>query len=249
MPLGNTAVKCRHGFRAEQRQDGTPDRPAVASMPVPADPRVLHADPWLLVIDKPSGLLSQSGRGPALADAVPARLEPRWGPLQLPHRLDRDTSGLLLLARDPQTHRDLSMALAARQVRRTYLADVAGSPLQPSGTIEAPLAKARHQPPLYRVHPAGRPSRTDWWRQQEEGEGWCRLRLEPRTGRSHQLRVHLAWLGHPILGDPLYGHARSRGGAARLRLHAWRIRLVHPRTGLPLSLEARLPWHEGPQAE
>jgi tRNA pseudouridine32 synthase/23S rRNA pseudouridine746 synthase len=202
---------------------------------------VLHADPWLLVIDKPSGLLSQSGRGPALADAVPARLEPAWGPLRLPHRLDRDTSGLLLIARDPQTHRTLSMALEARQVRRTYLADVAGWPSAASGRVEAALAKARQQPPLYRVHPAGRPSRTDWWCQ-ERGEGWCRLRLEPRTGRSHQLRVHLAWLGHPILGDPLYGHARSRGAAGRLRLHAWRLDLVHPRTGEPLSLEAPLPW-------
>ncbi len=208
----------------------------------PADPVVLHADPWLLVIDKPSGLLSQSGRGPSLADAVPARLEPAWGPLRLPHRLDRDTSGLLLLARDPETHRSLSMALEARRVRRTYLADVAGWPSSPAGRVEAALAKARHRPPLYRVHPAGRPSRTDWWCL-ERGDGWCRLRLEPHTGRSHQLRVHLAWLGHPILGDPLYGPARSRGAAGRLRLHAWRLDLVHPRTGEPLSLEAPLPWH------
>ena len=183
-------------------------------------------------------------RGPGLADAVPARLEPGWGPLLLPHRLDRDTSGLLLLARDPQTHRALSMDLAARLVRRAYLADVAGSPPQPSGTVEAPLAKARHQPPLYRVHPGGRPSRTDWWCLRA-GAASSRLRLEPRTGRSHQLRVHLAWLGLPILGDPLYGNARSRAGADRLRLHAWRLDLKHPRTGQPLSLEAPLPWDDG----
>jgi 23S rRNA-/tRNA-specific pseudouridylate synthase len=118
---------------------------------------------------------------------------------------------------------------------------VAGWPLEPAGRVEAALAKARQRPPLYRVHPAGRPSRTDWWCQ-ERGDGWCRLRLEPHTGRSHQLRVHLAWLGHPILGDPLYGHARSRGAAGRLRLHAWRLNLVHPRTGEPLSIEAPLPW-------
>jgi tRNA pseudouridine32 synthase/23S rRNA pseudouridine746 synthase len=211
-----------------------------------ADPLVLHADPWLLVIDKPSGLLSQGGRGPELADAVPARLEPHWGPLLLPHRLDRDTSGLLLLARDPATHRALSIALAARQVGRTYLADVAGTVAAAAGRLEAALAKARHQPPQYRVHPAGRPSCTDWWRLLQ-GEGWCRLRLEPRTGRSHQLRVHLAWWGHPILGDPLYGKARSRRGAQRLRLHAWRLSLVHPHTGEPLELEAPLPWRGGPE--
>ena len=211
----------------------------------PADPVVLHADPWLLVIDKPSGLLSQPGLGPALRDAVPGRLADQWGPLLLPHRLDRDTSGLLLLARDAITHRQLSMAMAARLVRRTYLADVLGARTTQGGVVEAPLARARRQPPLYRVHPTGRPSQTDW-RVERRGAGWSRLRLEPRTGRSHQLRVHLSAIGHPILGDPLYGSADgARDGAAaprRLHLHASGLRFDHPFSGESLSFQSACPF-------
>ena len=162
-------VRCRNrqGAIRSERSAGPPQQgllhfqhgdlrlPAVLSS-APADPVVLHADPWLLVIDKPSGLLSQSGRGPALADAVPARLEPAWGPLRLPHRLDRDTSGLLLLARDPETHRSLSMALEARRVRRTYLADVAGWPSSPAGRGRRPWPRpATGHPFIGCIPPAG----------------------------------------------------------------------------------------------
>ena len=104
--------------------------------------------------------------------------------------------------------------------------------------IEAPLARARRQPPTYRVHPAGRPSRTAWRRLDLPHA----LELRPITGRSHQLRVHLAWLGHPILGDPLYGPRRSRQAAPRLQLHACGLALAHPATGAWLELQAPPPW-------
>jgi tRNA pseudouridine32 synthase/23S rRNA pseudouridine746 synthase len=228
--------------------------PAAPKTPLPgpgrcADPVVLHADPWLLVVDKPSGLLSQPGLGPALTEALPGRLAAAWGELHVVHRLDRDTSGLLVLARDPGTQRALSRAFAERAVAKTYTADVLGAPGaahgEASGLIDRPLAKARHRPPQYRVHPAGKPSQTAWQRldtHHGSAGGWSRLQLTPRTGRSHQLRVHLAWLGHPILGDPLYGNAGSRSGASRLRLHADSLAFVHPVSGELLELCAPLPW-------
>jgi tRNA pseudouridine32 synthase/23S rRNA pseudouridine746 synthase len=211
-----------------------PEPPAATSL------QVLYADPWLLVVNKPSGLLSQSGLGPELADCVPRRLAPAWGELRLVHRLDRDTSGLLLLARDAASHRTLSLRFAERQVHKTYLAEVAGQPGEEVGTIDQPLARICRRPPLYGVVPAGKASRTDW--QLLEGHGsWSRLQLIPHTGRSHQLRVHLAWLGHPILGDPLYAPAAARSLAPRLRLHAHRLAFVHPVHGERLELCAPVP--------
>ena len=213
----------------------------VEGLPERAEPAVVYADPWLLVVDKPSGLLSQSGLGPHLQDAVPGRLQAAWGELRLVHRLDRDTSGLLLLARDAEVHRALSRAFAERRVRKTYRADVWGLPAAAGGVIAAPLARARRQPPQHRVHRLGRPSCTIWRRLSSDGRV-SRLALRPRTGRSHQLRVHLAWLGHPILGDPLYGHARSRGLAPRLRLHACGLAFVHPVGGERIALRSPPPW-------
>jgi tRNA pseudouridine32 synthase/23S rRNA pseudouridine746 synthase len=201
---------------------------------------VLFSDPWLLAVDKPAGLLSQPGLGPEQADAVVGRLVGHWGPLQLVHRLDRDTSGLLLLARDAASHRTLSLAFAERRVEKSYLADVLGTP-GAAGRIERPLRRASRQPPRYRVDPSGRPSRTDW-RLLEAHDGWSRVELRPFTGRSHQLRVHLAWLGHPLLGDPLYGNARSRGLASRLRLHATRLAFDHPSRGSRIALSSQAPW-------
>jgi tRNA pseudouridine32 synthase/23S rRNA pseudouridine746 synthase len=201
---------------------------------------VLFSDPWLLAVDKPTGLLSQPGLGPEQADAVVGRLVGRWGPLQLVHRLDRDTSGLLLLARDAASHRTLSRAFAERRVEKIYLADVLGNP-GAAGRIERPLRRASRQPPRYRVDPAGRPSRTDW-RLLEPHAGWSRVELRPVTGRSHQLRVHMAWLGHPLLGDPLYGNARSRGLASRLLLHAAGLAFDHPIRGTRIELRSQAPW-------
>ncbi|MFN5161330.1 MAG: RluA family pseudouridine synthase [Cyanobacteriota bacterium] len=207
------------------------------------DPQPVHGDAWLLVVNKPSGLLSQPGLGPDLADCVAARLEPHWGPLHLVHRLDRDTSGLLLLARDRDCHRALSLAFARRAVRKTYGADVLGLPAATAGCIDQPLARACQRPPRYRVDPLGRPSRTAWRLLETHGR-WSHLELQPFSGRSHQLRVHLDWLGHPILGDPLYGDERSRSLAPRLRLHATGLGVVHPVTGPLLQLQSPLPWRD-----
>ncbi|MDP4706869.1 MAG: RluA family pseudouridine synthase [Cyanobium sp. MAG_237] len=199
---------------------------------------VLYADPWLLALVKPSGLLSQPGLGPELADSLISRAQERWPEVRLVHRLDRDTSGLILLARDATTHRVLSAAFAERRVRKTYLAMVQGLPADRGGIIDQPLARIATRPPLYGVVPleSGGKSAFTRWRVLRRFVGSSLLLLQPRTGRSHQLRVHLAALGHPVLGDPLYGDPAS---APRMQLHAAGLQLLHPATGKPLHLRSR----------
>jgi tRNA pseudouridine32 synthase/23S rRNA pseudouridine746 synthase len=204
---------------------------------------VLYADPWLLALLKPSGLLSQPGLGPELADSLISRAQERWPEARLVHRLDRDTSGLILLARDATTHRALSAAFAERRVRKTYLAVVQGLPADRGGVINQPLARIATRPPRYGVVPleqGGKPALTRW-RVLRRFEGSSLLLLQPRTGRSHQLRVHLADLGHSVLGDPIYGDPLYGDlvPAPRLQLHAAGLQLLHPATGKPLHLRSR----------
>ena len=201
---------------------------------------LIHADPWLLALLKPSGLLSQPGLGPELADSLLSRAQGRWPEARLVHRLDRDTSGLILLARDAGTHRALSTAFAERRVHKTYLAWVAGVPPARGGVIDLPLARVGTRPPRYGVVPldgGGKPALTRW-RLLRGGPRASLLLLQPHTGRSHQLRVHLAAQGHPVLGDPLYGDPTA---SPRLQLHAAGLRFRHPVTGEALRLRAPVP--------
>ena len=202
--------------------------------------QLVYADPWLLAVHKPAGLLSQPGLGPDLADSLLTRLQHRWPAAQLVHRLDQATSGLLLLALDPLTHRELSRAFAERRVRKTYLARVQGCPQARGGWIDQPLARIGTRPPRYGVVPveAGGKAALTRWLLLEPGGAESLLLLAPHTGRSHQLRVHLALLGHPIVGDAIYGNP----GAGRLLLHATGLRLRHPHTGAPLRLRCPPHW-------
>ena len=208
----------------------------------PLDPSwIMHQQSDLLVLNKPAGLLSQPGLGPELADSLISRVQAHWPQAQLVHRLDRDTSGLILVALTPELHRALGGMFAARQVHKRYVADVQGVPDAAEGVIELPIAKRQHRPPLYGVDAAGKPCSTAW-RVVQTATGVSRLVLEPRTGRSHQLRVHLQAVGHPILGDPLYGPMGCPGPAARLHLHAAALSLVHPISAQPLVVEAPTPF-------
>lgn len=221
------------------------DQPFASGRPV--DPglaavTVHHQDRWLVVVNKPAGLLTQPGLGPEQRDSLVLRLQARWPELRLVHRLDRDTSGLLLLARDSESHRQLSRAFAERQIQKRYFARVLGSPEAASGTIDLPIMKLSHQPPLYGVAASGRPSLTHWQRHQPHAHG-PGLLLQPITGRSHQLRVHLQAIGHPILGDPLYGQPLAASLCTRLCLHACGLAFRHPATGewLSFASPARFP--------
>lgn len=215
-------------------------------------PPVLHADDWLLVVDKPAGMLSVAGRGPAGEDCLHARLRQAWPDALVVHRLDMATSGLMVFARGERAQRILSIAFAARAVDKRYVAIVAGKP-EPANTdgegwatIELPLAADWPARPRQKVDAAsGRPSLTRWrvareaLRAREDG---TRLELQPVTGRSHQLRVHLAAIGHPILGDALYAPAPIAGAAPRLLLHAQSLALAHPADGRPLVWRCDAPF-------
>jgi tRNA pseudouridine32 synthase/23S rRNA pseudouridine746 synthase len=204
--------------------------------PDPLQP--LHRDSWLLAVSKPAGLLSQPGLGPDQQDSLITRLRAGDGDLHLVHRLDRDTSGVLLLARGLESLRRCSALFAQRRVNKLYLAEIDGE-LIGRGCLDAPLARLQRQPPRYGRHPEGRRSST-LWRVRRARHGRTQLWLRPLTGRSHQLRAHLADIGHPIVGDPIYGGSSAR----RLHLHALALAFRHPFSGVRLRLRSPspLPW-------
>lgn len=189
---------------------------------------VLYADAALLVAVKPSGLLSVPGKGDDNQDCLIARLQDDYPGARIVHRLDRDTSGLLVVARDADTHRELSRQFHDREVEKSYVALVLGHPAQDGGEINLPLRYDPPTKPRHVVdHELGQPALT-LWRVIERGEGFTRVALTPHTGRSHQLRVHMLNLGHPILGDSLYAPAEAAPVGSRLCLHAETLGFVHP---------------------
>ncbi len=209
----------------------------IAQREIPCEENLIYEDRWMVVFEKPSGLLSQPGRGADKQDCLVRRVVKQWPTARIVHRLDRDTSGLIALALDAQTHRALSKLFAARAVQKTYIAQVAGHPQHTVGTIDAPIGKDWGRPPRYQIdRKQGRTARTHWQRMRMMGTG-AEMELWPITGRSHQLRVHLEHIGHPILGDPLYGNATSQTARERLHLHATRLEFSHPATGEPMA------WH------
>ncbi|RYF81573.1 MAG: RluA family pseudouridine synthase [Comamonadaceae bacterium] len=210
--------------------------------------KLLHEDAHLLVLDKPAGLLCVPGRGADKQDCLSARVQRRWPEALVVHRLDMGTSGLVLMARDAQTQRALSEAFAARQVWKRYEAIVDGCADEPHWqTIDAPMMADWPRRPLQKIDPAGKPSLTRWrtlaLRRGSDGAPTAsHLLLEPQTGRTHQLRLHLAHIGHAILGDALYADARVQAMAPRLMLHAAVLQLRHPVTGAALRVESPVPF-------
>ena len=222
----------------------------------------VYEDEHLLVLNKPSGLLCVPGRGPDKQDCLSRRAQQQWPDALVVHRLDQATSGLVVMARSLTVQRALSALFANRQVDKRYMAVVAGlpQPVTPPepliagpqdghrwSLIDLPLMVDWERRPLRRVdHASGKPSQT-WWRTVTEAEtaalpalpaaatGCSRLWLAPVTGRSHQLRLHLQALGHPILGDALYAPPAVQALAPRLLLQAREIRFTHPITQQPLD--------------
>lgn len=209
---------------------------------------LLHADDALLVIDKPAGLLSVPGRGPDKQDCLSARLQARFSDALVVHRLDMATSGLMVLARGSVAQKRLNHAFAQRRVRKRYEAVVQGTPATGLAdgdwaTIELPILLDWPRRPLRIISAeAGKPSTTRWRVAGSAGAGRTRVELEPVTGRSHQLRVHMLAIGHPILGDTLYHDAGSDAAAPRLLLHATRLSLDHPMTHVPMVFSSTTPF-------
>ena len=203
----------------------------------------LYQDDDLLVLAKPPGLLCVPGRGPDKQDCLSARAQARWPGALVVHRLDQATSGLVLMARHIEAQRRLGDAFAQRRVDKRYQAVVRGLP-QPDANagdtdgwslIDLPLIADWPNRPLQKVdREHGKPSQTRWRSvRHDAARGVTLLDLEPLTGRSHQLRLHLASIGHPILGDALYADAATQAMAPRLLLHACALAFAHPMGGQP----------------
>ncbi|MEM6898123.1 MAG: pseudouridine synthase [Pseudomonadota bacterium] len=201
---------------------------------------VLYQDHELLAVDKPPGLLSVPGKGPELADCLLSRVVAEHPAALLVHRLDRDTSGVMVFALSAHAQRHLGLQFEKRQARKVYVAEVWGR-LEGEGVVDLPLIVDWPNRPRQKVdHDHGRAAQTAW-RAKRSGDT-SRVELRPKTGRSHQLRVHMAELGHPILGDPFYAPPEALKAAPRLMLHAWKLAVRHPDGGSSTEFRAKLPF-------
>jgi len=205
---------------------------------------VVHVDGALLVVEKPSGLLAVPGRGPERADCLWSRVRDVHADARIVHRLDQATSGLMLFARSAHAHRRLARAFERREVEKRYVAVVDGCVAADSGTVELPLAPDWPRRPRQCIDLLdGRAAVTHWKVLARSDDGRStRLELAPLTGRTHQLRVHLQALGHPILGDWLYASPDAQARAPRLLLHASGLALAHPFESRNLTFESHVPF-------
>lgn len=211
----------------------------------------IHTDEHLLVLNKPSGLLSVPGRGPDKQDCLASRVQALYPEALVVHRLDQDTSGLLVMARGIEAQRRMSRLFETRQVHKRYVAVVAGQPgssqqhvaadAEGWRTIDGPILLDWERRPLHIVHPDGKPARSRWRVLQSSGTATM-VELEPVTGRTHQLRVHMQSIGHPMLGDALYAPPPVRALCPRLMLHAQSLSFAHPFTDQAMDFAAPTDW-------
>lgn len=203
---------------------------------------VIHRDAGILVLDKPSGLLSVPGKPEAHSDSLQERARKFYRGAMTIHRLDKDTSGVIVMGMTRKAHAHISMQFEKRETIKTYIARVWGCVEGDKGEIDLPINSDWNNRPKQMIdHENGRPAQTHWEVIGRE-ENTTRLRLTPSTGRSHQLRVHMLSLGHPILGDAFYGHTESQRATARLQLHAKTLRFIHPDNGAPSEFCAPCPF-------
>ena len=203
---------------------------------------VLYHDDYFVVLNKPSGLLSVKGIGPDKIDCLAVRVASAIEGARIVHRLDMDTSGVIVMARDADTHRELSRQFQDREVEKNYLAEVGGLVEEESGFIDIPIRKDMESPPKQCVDfEQGKPSQTHWT-VLKRNDNSTLLECRPVTGRSHQLRIHLREIGHPILGDDLYAPSELVSMAPRLMLHAHSLTMMHPSNGERITITAPRPF-------
>jgi len=254
--VGGNSQKARHRVSAGERiRLCIPPATPLALVPeaIPLD--ILYEDDDLIVLNKPPGMVVHPGAGRSAGTLVHALLAhcptlPGIGGVERPgivHRLDRDTSGVLVVAKTDAAHQSLSRQFNGRTVRKRYLAVVHGEVRQEAGRIEAPIGRREHDRKRMGIRENGREARTGYQVLRRLG-GASVLALALETGRTHQIRVHLSHIGHPVVGDQVYGGRRERRRtmtderrAERQMLHAWRLGFQHPRTGAWLEFTAPVP--------
>ncbi len=203
---------------------------------------VLHEDEDILVLSKPSGLLSVPGKAADHADCLERRAQDIFPGARTVHRLDMDTSGVMIMARHAKAHRHLGLQFERRKTKKTYVARIWGQVDADEGVVNEPLiCDWPNRPKQMICHLHGKPSVTRWRVMERESQA-TRMLLTPETGRSHQLRVHMLSLGHPILGDNLYAHEAARRSAPRLQLHAEELTIHHPSDGRFCTFRAPCPF-------
>jgi tRNA pseudouridine32 synthase/23S rRNA pseudouridine746 synthase len=210
----------------------------------PTDPwiNIVHEEADFVIVDKPSGLLSVPGKDPALSDSLQRRAEGHWPTAGMIHRLDKDTSGVMVLALNKRAHAKIAMQFEKRTARKSYVARLWGTLEADEGTVDLPIAVDWDHKPRQRIDfERGREARTQWQVIAREG-GITRVRLHPLTGRTHQLRLHMMTLGHPVLGDPFYATGDALLAADRLQLHAEELSFAHPTTGEPVHFVIPAPF-------
>ena len=203
--------------------------------------QIIYEDAEVLGVEKPEGLLSVPGRGAHLGDCLIARVQAVFPHALLVHRLDRDTSGVMVFALSPHAQRHIGLQFEKRYTKKTYVARVWGKPEANEGEVNLPLCVDWPNRPRQHVdHENGKPALTNW-KLLRSDETTSRMRLTPLTGRSHQLRVHMLELGHPILGDPFYATGPARE-FPRMMLHAEELKLRSPADGQWIRLRAKTPF-------
>ena len=234
--------------RADVIEMREPKIAKIEAQPEPMDLDILFEDDDLLVLNKPAGMVVHPGAGNQSGTLVNALLAhcknlSGIGGKERPgivHRLDKETSGALVVAKNDAAHRDLSKQFADRKTGKTYLALVAGTPRKSFGTIDAPIARHPvHRQRMSVAQRAGRPAKTEY-RVVRSSADRSLVECTIHSGRTHQIRVHLHHLGHPLLGDKVYAGKRA-GNFPRQMLHAWKLSFRHPRTVEPLSFTAPIP--------
>jgi tRNA pseudouridine32 synthase / 23S rRNA pseudouridine746 synthase len=205
---------------------------------------IIYRDKYLVVVSKPSGLLSVPGRGEDKLDSMVTRVQAEFQDALVAHRLDRDTSGLLIFPLGAKMHRQISLMFEKREIEKRYVAVVLGKLEPEQGMVDLPLIVDWPNRPCHIVDKInGKPSQTRYQVvSYDEASKTSRVELEPLTGRTHQLRVHMQALGHPILGDTLYGGNNVEALDTRLCLHAHTLDFIHPKTGKRLELISPIPF-------
>ncbi|MDB4558645.1 RluA family pseudouridine synthase [Amylibacter sp.] len=213
----------------------------------PTDPiPVLFETEELIFVNKPSGLLSVPGRLPEHQDNLLGRLQGINDEIRLIHRLDMDTSGVMVFAKTTQAQKEMNWQFERRSVKKIYLAEVSGQIAQ-SGTVNLPLMRDWPNRPLQKVDDNGKPSVTHWRVLERKGDSSI-VELTPETGRSHQLRVHMAAVGHAILGDLFYADKDVANQSNRLLLHAYSLKMALPNQSEPVCIAANCEFFSTEQA-